>query len=61
MRAGGTTATIDAHAFDPSAAQRARLEAEERLHWMVATPLIGGVSLGLWLCIWEVARLALGS
>jgi hypothetical protein len=30
-----------------------------RLPWTLAVPLIGGLSLGLWLAIWEVAQLAL--
>ena len=52
--------TIHAHASDQHATLRNRLEAEERLHWMVATPLIGGVSLGLWMAIWQIVRLVLG-
>ncbi len=35
-------------------------DAEERLPWSLAAPLIGGLSLGLWVGIWQLARLALG-
>jgi hypothetical protein len=34
-------------------------KAEGRLPWTLAVPLIGGLSLGLWLVIWEIAQLAL--
>jgi hypothetical protein len=49
MQVGSTTATMAAHTLDSG----------ERLPWTLAGPLIGGLSLGLWLAIWEVARLAL--
>ena len=34
--------------------------ADKPLPWVLAAPLIGGVSLGLWQGIWLLARLALG-
>ena len=34
------------------------IPAEKRLPWVLAAPLIGWLSLGLWLGIWRVARLA---
>jgi hypothetical protein len=33
-----------------------RFEAGTRLPWTLAVPLIGALSLGLWLAIWEVAQ-----
>jgi hypothetical protein len=33
---------------------------EDRLPRVVAAPLIGGLSVGLWVCIWLLAQLALG-
>ena len=55
MHAAGTTATI------PPAFEAGRDGAEEHLPWLLAAPLIGGVSLGLWLGIWQLARLVLGA
>lgn len=54
MRAAGRTATISSHTIQPGT-----IWAEERLPWMLAMPLIGGISLGLWLAIWRLTRLAL--
>ncbi len=60
MIAAGTTATMDSHAIHPHAAQPGTIWAQERLPWPLATPLIGVLSFGLWLGIWQLARLALG-
>ena len=48
MMACGVTATSKAPRF----------KAKERLPWALAVPLIGGLSVGLWLVIWEIAKLA---
>jgi hypothetical protein len=34
------------------------VKAEGRLPWILAVPLIGGLSVGLWLVFWEIAQLA---
>jgi hypothetical protein len=47
--AGGAVAAIG---FSTPAAQ-------ERLPWILAMPLIGGVSFALWIGIWSCARLVL--
>jgi len=49
MMARGMTATNRAPWF----------KGEARLPWTLAVPLIGGLSVGLWLVIWEIAQLAL--
>jgi hypothetical protein len=36
-----------------------RFKLHERLPWTMAVPLIAGLSVGLWLVIWEIAQLAL--
>ena len=39
--------------------QGAGLDVPERLPWSLAAPLIGAMSAGLWLGLWQLTRLAL--
>ena len=59
MMAAGTTATTRTRAIDPDATGADSIWAADRLPWVLALPLIGGLSFGLWLGLWEIARLAL--
>ena len=60
--ANGCTEEQDMMAQRMTATSEAlRPDTEERLSWALAAPLIGGLSLGLWLVIWRVAELVLAS
>lgn len=54
MQAGSKTTRVDAPGIDAP-----RIDAEGRLPWKLAIPLIGCLSLVLWVGIWQLARLAL--
>lgn len=65
MKAVGTMATIDRPSLrsprrHARAIDAAALSPEDRLPLVLAMPLIGGLSLGLWVGIWQLGRLALG-
>ena len=57
MRAGHTTMNVSTASVLTTRATI--IPVEKRLPWVLAAPLIGWLSLGLWLGIWRVARLVL--
>jgi len=62
--AAGTTVTIDAqivdrHTVDGHTIEAHTIDMEERLPWILAVPVIGGLSLGLWAVIWQLVRMVI--
>lgn len=61
MAAVGTTGTMESLAIHSQAIQPGTVWEQDRLPWSLAMPVIGVLSLGLWLGIWQFVRLAVGA